>query len=100
MAASKVAAKDGEGFRRISHAAQSAYAVAGPEATPLVVVSGLTIGGTDSRFYEEVAGASYRFNPMVLTSAELGGFHGNNERISQDNLVKAVQFYYSLLSAL
>lgn len=100
MAASKVAAKDGEGFRRISHAAQSAYAVAGPEATPLVAVSGLTIGGTDSRFYEEVAGASYRFNPMVLTSAELGGFHGNNERISQDNLVKAVQFYYSLLSAL
>lgn len=100
MAASKVAAKDGDGFRRISAAAQSAYTVAGAQSAPLVVVSGLTIGGTDSRFYEEVADASYRFNPMVLTSTELGGFHGNNERISQDNLVKSVQFYYSLLSAL
>ena len=100
MAASKVAAKDGDGFRRISNAAQSTYAEPGAQHAPLVVVSGLTIGGTDSRFYEELAGASYRFNPMVLTSTELGGFHGNNERISQDNLVKSVQFYYSLLSAL
>lgn len=100
MAASKVAAKDGDGFSRISTAAQNTYAVAGAQQAPLVVVSGLTIGGTDSRFYEELAGASYRFNPMVLTSAELGGFHGNNERIRQDNLVKSVQFYYSLLSAL
>ncbi len=100
MAASKVAATDTDGFQRISRAAQQAYTTAGAQSAPLVVVSGLTIGGTDSRFYEDLAGGSYRFNPMVLTSAELGGFHGNNERISQDNLVKAVHFYYSLLSSL
>lgn len=100
LAASKVADKHGDGFRRISHAAQTAYAAAANQPAPLVVVSGLTIGGTDSRYYETLAAGSYRFNPMVLTAAELGGFHGNNERISQDNLVKAVHFYYSLLSQL
>ena len=101
MAASRVSDKQAAGFARISEAAQRAYAApAGTAATDLIVVSGLTIGGTDSRMYEAVAKDSYRFNPMLLTSAELGGFHGNNERISQDNLHKAVLFYHTLLGSL
>ena len=98
MPASKVADKHGVGFGQISQAYLQTYQTTA--ATPPVVVSGLTIGGTDSRFYEAVANNSYRFNPMVVTSTELAGFHGNNERISQENLVKAVQFYYTLLQNL
>ncbi len=94
---SRVSAQQADGFAQISAAAQRS---APAPRTDLIVVSGLTIGGTDSRFYENVANNSYRFNPMVLTSAELGGFHGDNERISQDNLLRAVGFYHTLLSSL
>ncbi|WP_430458306.1 M20 family peptidase [Rheinheimera sp.] len=101
MAASRVSDQQAIGFARIGDAARRAYAApAGTATTDLIVVSGLTIGGTDSRMYEAVAKDSYRFNPMLLTSAELGGFHGNNERISQDNLHKAVLFYHTLLGSL
>ena len=34
---------------------------------------------------------------MTLTSQELTGFHGTNEKISIENLTKAVQFYSYLI---
>lgn len=97
LPASRVSAATSTGFTQIGAAVQQSRP-AGSAA--LILVSGLTIGGTDSRFYETAANDSYRFNPMVLTPAEVGGFHGNNERISQENLVRAVQFYHSLLNRL
>ncbi len=97
LPASRVSAKTATGFAQIGAAVQHSRPAGSAE---LILVSGLTIGGTDSRFYETAATDSYRFNPMVLTPAEVGGFHGNNERISQDNLVRSVQFYHSLLNQL
>ena len=72
--------------------AKTAKAVHGDVLT----TPGLTIAATDSRYYSEIT-QSYRFNPMVIASEDLAGFHGINERISQDNMVKAVKFYAELM---
>ena len=63
----------------------------------VVVAPGLTIAGTDSRHYETISDGSYRFNPMVIDSADLKTFHGVNERIPVDNLVKTTTFYTTLI---
>ncbi|MCV6613413.1 MAG: hypothetical protein OIF35_00445, partial [Cellvibrionaceae bacterium] len=61
---------------------------------------GITVGGTDSKYYQLVAEDSYRFNPMVVGAEDISGFHGNNERISIDNMRLAVIFYQRLLLSL
>lgn len=63
----------------------------------IVVAPGLTIAATDSRHYETVSDNAYRFNPMLIQPADLTGFHGTNERLSLDNLVRATRFYIHLL---
>ncbi|MFI2811758.1 M20 family peptidase [Microbulbifer sp. JSM ZJ756] len=88
--ASRVSSKDAAGFQAIAAASRATYG-------PQVIAPGLTIGGTDSRRYEEVADNSYRFNPMVVTSEDTHGFHGTNERISIDNIVGATRFYRQLM---
>lgn len=40
---------------------------------------------------------AYRFNPMKITPQDLAGFHGTNERISLENLVRATRFYIELI---
>lgn len=58
---------------------------------------GLTIAATDSRKYESIAENSYRFNPMSIHAEDVAGFHGTNERLSIDNLLKATEFYIQLM---
>lgn len=87
---SPVSSSESPAFKLLANAAQSIHG-------DLVVVPGLTVGGTDSRRYQQVADDSYRFLPMTLTSQELTGFHGTNEKISIENLTKAVQFYSYLI---
>ena len=91
--ASRVASSTNPAFALLKQTTQAVYG-------DLLVVPGVTLGATDSRFYGEAVQDSYRYNPMVLTSADLAGFHGTNERISVANMVKAVQFYRLLLQAL
>lgn len=64
----------------------------------IIVTLGITIAATDSHFYSQITD-SYRFNPMNLTPQDFSGFHGTNEHISIDNMVKAVQFHTSLMSS-
>lgn len=90
QAPSRVSSTEAEGFEQIATAAQQTYG-------PLIVAPGLTVAGTDSRRYETVADDSYRFNPMVVTREDTHGFHGTNERISIENMVKATTFYRLLL---
>jgi len=52
---------------------------------------------TDSKYYEQVSDDSYRFNPMQIGPEDLATFHGVNERISIDNLLKASSFYAALM---
>jgi carboxypeptidase PM20D1 len=57
-------------------------------------------GGTDSRFYSEIADHIYKFTPMEMTAAERKTVHGANESISIDNLLTCVRFYGRLVREL
>ena len=87
--ASPVAATDQAGFIQLVQTTRAVY----PEA---IITPGLTIAATDSRFYGDITNA-YRFNPMVINNDDLAGFHGTNERVSIENLVRATQFYTALM---
>ncbi len=90
--ASRVSDANSRAFHKIADAAKQTYG-------NLVVAPGLTIAGTDSRRYEAVAKNAYRFNPMLVTSEDTAGFHGTNERISIDNMLKATNFYALLIES-
>lgn len=87
---SKVADSKAAAFELIAKTARQTHG-------SVLVAPGLTLGATDSRFYEKLSDNAYRFNPMVLDAKDSAGFHGTNERMSVDNMAKAVSFYYLLL---
>jgi carboxypeptidase PM20D1 len=87
----------------ISSTASSSYALLAalsrgvlPEAA---VAPGLVLAGTDSRHYAEVAENVYRYQPILLTSEDLEGPHGVNERLSIANLDRLIRFYVGLMDA-
>jgi carboxypeptidase PM20D1 len=67
-----------------------------PEAP---VAPGLVIAGTDSRLYADVAENVYRFQPILLTAADLEMPHGLNERLSIANFERMIRFYIGLMEA-
>jgi carboxypeptidase PM20D1 len=91
--ASRVSNYDSAGFKEIASIAKHVH------GESVVVTPGLTIAATDSRKYEKVAKDSYRFNPMSIHAEDLAGFHGTNERLSIDNLLKATEFYIQLMKS-
>jgi len=62
-----------------------------------LVAPGLMIGNTDTRHYWNLTESIYRFSPFRATDSDLARFHGVDERISVDNYVEVVNFYYSLI---
>jgi len=89
--ASSISSSNSAGFITLS-------SVTGMVFGDVVVAPGLTIAGTDSKHYEKISDDSYRFNPMRINSEDLATFHGVNERISIDNLLKATSFYAVLIA--
>ncbi len=63
----------------------------------LIVVPGLTVAGTDSVHYSQISDDSYRINPFMFTGEDIKRLHGRNERISVDGMIRAVQFYSTLI---
>lgn len=90
--ASPLASIDSAGYRAIAGAVRRVYGDIG-------VAPGLTIAGTDSKHYQKVSDNAFRFNPMQITPQDLAGFHGTNERISLENLVRATRFYIELIKS-
>ena len=88
--ASAVSDKDSAGFKLIGQAVQEVYG-------DVLIVPGLMIAASDSVHYSQVADNSFRFNPMVVTSSDLTGFHGTNEKISVANLVQGTRTYVQVL---
>jgi carboxypeptidase PM20D1 len=71
------------------------------EAWPNIpVLPFIMVATTDSRHYKELAGSIFRFSPYKLSTKELSGVHGHNERISLENLNRGLKFYTALLGAL
>ena len=73
--ASQVSSRDSAGYKLISRVTRKIYG-------DVLVVPGLTIGGTYSKHYSKVADDSYRYQMMVVGPEDIAGFHGTNERVS------------------
>ena len=91
--ASPVAAHEDAVFAHLATTAKAVF----PD---VVIVPGLTVGGTDSSHYAVLTDNSYRFLPFVATSEDVGLLHAADERISVQNLVLAVQYYQLLIQGL
>ena len=62
------------------------------------VVPFLLSGATDSRFLREEGITTYDFNPFRMTEKELMKVHGNNERISLENLRFGMKMMFAILT--
>jgi carboxypeptidase PM20D1 len=62
-----------------------------------VVVPGLVGGGTDARYFYEIADDVYRFYPIRLGPESMSRFHGIDEKISKDNYKEIISFSYQLI---
>lgn len=63
----------------------------------LVTTPPLT-GFTDSHYFRRLGIVSYGLSPFPLTPAESRGVHGNDERVSVENLTFGVHFVYDVVS--
>ena len=56
-------------------------------------------GGTDARFYDDVADNCVRFSPVNYGPEQLAGMHGLNENIEAGCLPGAVDYYKEIIKA-
>lgn len=64
---------------------------------PPIVAPYLLMAATDSRHYKELADNSYRFIGYTLPPGDMKGFHGTDERVAEDEYLRAIKTYYLLL---
>jgi carboxypeptidase PM20D1 len=88
---SRPASTSGAEFRRLAQVIRVTY-------PHVPIAPGLVLGATDGRFYESVARATLRFTPMTMRPADLARFHGNDERVSIEDYMRAIGFYERLIS--
>jgi acetylornithine deacetylase/succinyl-diaminopimelate desuccinylase-like protein len=62
-----------------------------------VVLPTMTVGGTDNKFLRERGIPAYGFVPVLLSAEEAAGFHGNNEKLSIENLNLGVELTYEVV---
>ncbi len=87
---SPVSGIDSEAFKTLEKTIRSQF----PES---VVVPGMIGGGTDARYFYDIADDVYRFYPIRMDSTALTRFHGIDEKISKDNYREIVEFCYHLI---
>ena len=80
------------GFNVISKAIRENFA-------DTIVVPGIMVASTDTKWYLNLTDSVYRFSPAHLSPADAKLFHGHDEHISVDNYVRIVNFYHHLLLA-
>lgn len=68
--------------------------------TNTVVSPYLMMGGTDSRFFNEIATEIYKFAPTLTGGGLLKTMHSDNERIRTDNIEPLIGFYTDLIKQL
>jgi len=62
-----------------------------------VVVPGVATGFTDSHFFRDLGIVSYGFSTTVIPGPDRRGVHGNNERISVENMERGTRAMIDLL---
>jgi acetylornithine deacetylase/succinyl-diaminopimelate desuccinylase-like protein len=61
------------------------------------VAPAVSTGFTDSHWFRDLGISSYGFAPFVIPAADEGGVHGNNERISIENIRKGTAMMVELV---
>jgi len=64
------------------------------EAPEAVVTPFMTIGGTDSKYFQAKGVNTYGIIPVFITNDELDTMHGIDERISIENLMRGIRIMY------
>ena len=85
-----VSSTDSPLYRAIAEAIRRDY----PTAS---VAPAVSTGFTDSHWFRDLGVASYGFAPFVIPESDEGGVHGNNERISIDNIRKGTAMMVDLV---
>ena len=89
--ASEISSTESEGYNVIHHTVKQIY----PDA---IVIPGLLIGGTDTKWYGELCDDVYRFVPSFLSTEDIKRFHGHDELITVKNFEQTVNFFHHLIS--
>jgi acetylornithine deacetylase/succinyl-diaminopimelate desuccinylase-like protein len=84
---------DTELFRAISRVTKAHH----PEA---IITTRLLSGYTESQLYRQLGIICYGWSPIATTNEENEGVHGNNERITVDNVREGTQEMYEVVSGL
>lgn len=63
------------------------------------VIPSVSTGFTDSHFFRDLGIASYGFGPFVAKPEDYNGIHGNDEKISIDNMIGGTQILRDLLES-
>jgi acetylornithine deacetylase/succinyl-diaminopimelate desuccinylase-like protein len=61
------------------------------------VVPGVLGGFTDSHFFRDLGIASYGYHPVVIPLEDMSGVHGNDERVSEENVRRGVAMMIDIL---
>jgi acetylornithine deacetylase/succinyl-diaminopimelate desuccinylase-like protein len=61
------------------------------------IVPSVLGGFTDSHFFRDLGIASYGYHPVVIPLEDMGGVHGNDERISEENVRRGVVMMVEIL---
>ena len=64
------------------------------------VIPSVSGGFTDSHFFRDLGIVSYGYAPFVLQATERRGIHGNNERVSVENVERGTRVMTDLLRRL
>ncbi len=64
------------------------------EKPDALVMPFMTIGGTDSQFFQAKGINSYGLVPVMVTEADIQSIHGIDERLSVDNLMMGTRIVY------
>lgn len=89
--ASRVSPSDSDAYRLVARTVREVF----PGA---VVAPGLMLGGTDSRWFDDIADHVFRFSPVRTRPEDLARFHGTDERLPIAHLAEMIRFYHRLLS--
>jgi acetylornithine deacetylase/succinyl-diaminopimelate desuccinylase-like protein len=66
----------------------------------VAVLASVQTGFTDSHFFRDLGIASYGYAPFIIPAADESGVHGNDERISVDNVRRGTAIMLEIVRAL
>ncbi len=61
------------------------------------VLPAVLTGFTDSHFFRDLGIVSYGYDPTIVPISDMAGIHGNNERVSVENVRRATRVMYEVV---